>query len=64
MSGLKVNKTRYTPEQVQMGVAAIDVNSGKSTISQFSSQYYNDPTTYDDIERQQQLFLLMRLLLF
>jgi len=48
----KVNKTRYTPEQVQMGVAAIDVNSGKSTISQFTSQYYNDPTTYDDIERQ------------
>ena len=48
----KVNKTRYTPEIVQMGVAAIDVNTGKSTISQFSSQYYNDPTTYDDIERQ------------
>ena len=48
----KVNKTRYSPEIVQMGVAAIDVNTGKSTISQFSSRYYDDPSTYDDIERQ------------
>ena len=48
----KVEKTKYTPEIVIMGIACIDVNTGASRISQFESAYYKDPSTYDDIERQ------------
>lgn len=48
----KVEKTKYTPEIVIMGIAYIDVNTGESRIFQYESAYYKDPSTYDDIERQ------------
>jgi len=48
----KHEKTRYTSEIVRMGVSAIDVNTGRSRISQFEGGYFGDSTTYDDLERQ------------
>ena len=34
-----------------MGISSIDISTGNSTIAQYESLYYNDPSTYDDIER-------------
>lgn len=36
---------------VEVGVAVIDIYTGKSSIFQFKELYVNNPTTYDDLER-------------
>ena len=47
----KVNVSKYNPEMIISGISAIDVNTGNSTMCQFTSSYYKDPTSYDDLER-------------
>ena len=47
----KIDKTKYNPEHVKMGISSIDISTGDGNIAQYESLYYNDPSTYDDIER-------------
>jgi DNA mismatch repair protein MutS len=47
----KVNASKYNPEMIVSGISAIDVNTGRSNMYQFSSPYHKDPTSYDDLER-------------
>lgn len=47
----KVNASKYNPEMIVSGISTIDVNTGMSSMSQFSSSYHKDPTSYDDLER-------------
>jgi DNA mismatch repair protein MutS len=47
----KVNASKYNPEMIVSGISAIDVNTGRSNMYQFSSSYHKDPTSYDDLER-------------
>jgi len=47
----KVNASKYNPEMIVSGISAIDVNTGHSSIYQFTSSYHSDPTSYDDLER-------------
>lgn len=36
---------------ISVGVANIDIYTGKTTIFEFTEQYINNPTTYDELER-------------
>jgi DNA mismatch repair protein MutS len=36
---------------VMVGIANIDIYTGKTSIFEFSEQYINNPTTYDELER-------------
>lgn len=47
----KVNASKYNPEIIVSGISTIDVNTGMSSMYQFSSSYHKDPTSYDDLER-------------
>ena len=47
----KVTASKYNPELIVSGISAIDVNTGMSSMYQFSSSYHKDPTSYDDLER-------------
>ena len=48
----KINKNKYTPSKMIIGIACIDNLTGKSSIIQFDKQYHRDSSTYDDLERQ------------
>lgn len=45
------NKLLMKGKYVVVGVANIDIYTGKSTIFQFKEAYVNNPTTYDELER-------------
>ncbi len=45
------NKLLMKGKYVVVGVANIDIYTGKSTIFQFKETYVNNPTTYDELER-------------
>ena len=47
----KVTASKYNPELIVSGISVIDVNTGMSSMYQFSSSYHKDPTSYDDLER-------------
>lgn len=48
----KINKNKYTPSKMIIGVACINNLTGKSSIIQFEKEYHRDSSTYDDLERQ------------
>jgi DNA mismatch repair protein MutS len=45
------NKLFYKGKHVIVGVANIDIYTGKTTMFQFKEIYMNNPTTYDELER-------------
>ena len=45
------NKTFMKGKFVVVGVANIDIYTGKTNIFQFKETYLNNPTTYDELER-------------
>ena len=45
------NKVILKGKYVVVGVANIDIYTGKTTIFQFKEKYINNPTTYDELER-------------
>jgi len=46
------NKFKSTEKEVHIGVANVDIYTGKTTIFQFSELYIiNSPTTFDELER-------------
>ena len=45
------NKVLMKGKFVVVGVANIDIYTGKTTIFQFKETYINNPTTYDELER-------------
>ena len=45
-------ETQYSPENITYGIAIIDIFTGKTIMYQFNSQYYHNPCTYDELERQ------------
>jgi DNA mismatch repair protein MutS len=45
------NKLILKGKYVVIGVANIDIYTGKTTIFQFREKYINNPTTYDELER-------------
>ena len=45
------NKVLLKGKYVVIGVANIDIYTGKTTIFQFKEKYINNPTTYDELER-------------
>ncbi len=47
----KSNSTKIMKSQMTIGVSNIDVFTGKTSVSQFSKDYYHNPSTYDDLER-------------
>lgn len=42
---------KYVGAQVTIGVANIDIFTGKTSLFQFSSDYNHNPSTYDELER-------------
>jgi len=42
---------KILPSQITIGVACIDVFTGKTTMSQFTKEYNHNPCTYDELER-------------
>jgi len=47
----KSNANKYTGCQVTLGVANIDIFTGKTALFQFSAEYNHNPATYDELER-------------
>jgi len=45
------NKIFLKGKQVIVGIANIDIYTGKTTIFQYKEMYLNNPTTYDELER-------------
>ena len=45
------NKMLLKGKYVVVGVANIDIYTGKTSIFQFKEKYFNNPTTYDELER-------------
>ena len=45
------NKILLKGKYVVVGVANIDIYTGKTSIFQFKEKYLNNPTTYDELER-------------
>jgi DNA mismatch repair protein MutS len=45
------NKVLYKGKHVVVGIANIDIYTGKTSMFQFQEQYVNSPTTYDELER-------------
>jgi DNA mismatch repair protein MutS len=43
--------TSHSPKMIHVGIANIDIYTGKTTMFQFSEVYANNPTTYDELER-------------
>jgi DNA mismatch repair protein MutS len=43
--------TTFMKSQITIGVSNIDIYTGKTSVSQFSKDYYHNPSTYDDLER-------------
>ena len=40
-----------TNEQINIGIANIDIYTGKTSIFEFSKEYLHNPSTYDELER-------------
>lgn len=47
----KSNANKYSGCQVTLGVANIDIFTGKTALFQFSAEYNHNPATYDELER-------------
>jgi len=47
----KSGLTKYSTCQVTIGVANIDIFTGKTALFQFSADYNHNPSTYDELER-------------
>jgi DNA mismatch repair protein MutS len=45
------NKLKSVEKEVHVGIANVDIYTGKTTIFQFSELYINSPTTFDELER-------------
>ncbi len=44
-------KNSAVREMITIGIANIDIYTGKSSLNEFSNEYYHNPTTYDELER-------------
>ena len=44
-------KNSVVNEIVTIGISNIDIYTGKSSLNEFSNEYYHNPTTYDELER-------------
>ena len=44
-------KNRSVKEMLTIGIANIDIYTGKTSINEFQTEYYHNPTTYDELER-------------
>ena len=47
----KSNATKLMPAQVSLGIANIDIYTGKTSLFQFAASYAHTPATYDELER-------------
>ena len=47
----KSNTTKLMPAQVSIGIANIDIYTGKTSLFQFAANYAHTPATYDELER-------------
>lgn len=47
----KSNATKLMPCQVTLGIANIDIYTGKTALFQFATTYTHSPATYDELER-------------
>ena len=47
----KTNVSRFMPPQVIIGIAIIDIFTGRTSLSQFSTDCLNSHTSYDELER-------------
>lgn len=47
----KSKSTTFMKSQITIGVSNIDIFTGKTSVSQYSKDYYHNPSTYDDLER-------------
>lgn len=47
----KSAQSKYAASQVSIGVANIDIFTGKTSLFQFSADYNHNPSTYDELER-------------
>ena len=47
----KSNATKLMPAQVTLGIANIDIYTGKTSLFQFAASYAHTPATYDELER-------------
>ena len=47
----KSNATKYSPSNMTIGVANIDIFTGKTSLFQFIIEYNHNPLTYDELER-------------
>ena len=47
----KSNATKSMPSQVSIGLANIDIFTGKTALFQFAATYIHSPSTYDELER-------------
>jgi len=45
------NKFKSTEKEIYIGIANVDIYTGKSTIFQYKEIYINSPTTFDELER-------------
>ena len=44
-------KNTAVKEMITIGIANIDIYTGRSSLNEFSNEYYHNPTTYDELER-------------
>ena len=49
-------KNSAVREMITVGIANIDIYTGKSSLNEFSAEYYHNPTTYDELERSISIF--------
>ena len=47
----KSSSTKLMPSQVTLGIANIDIYTGKTSLFQFAANYDHNPATYDELER-------------
>jgi len=47
----KSPSTKLMPSQVTLGIANIDIYTGKTSLFQFAANYHHNPATYDELER-------------
>ena len=52
----KINKSKYTNNEIIIGISCINNITGKSIVTQFNNQYYRDSSTYDDLEREIKIY--------
>jgi DNA mismatch repair protein MutS len=52
----KSKSTNFMKSQITVGVSNIDIFTGKTSVSEFSKDYYHNPSTYDDLERYMSVY--------